>query len=517
MIRKGKKIRDISSIRKRITRDLERETHFTNSTFGGMTIGTLIDANDPQQMGRVKVFCPMFGDDLDESLDDIPWCIYCSPFGGALKKTVRGNEDTQTGGHVSYGMWAIPKVGANVMVMCLDGNPSNRAWMGCMYDQYTPHTLPHGRYMDDNLEGPLASNETQIEPLYTNGKEAFDNGKITKSTAKEWKTRGADSQNAAVDSLRTQNAGTVNNIADKTSGGEAKRGYRQSRQQPEIQVEGKTNNDSQGYSITTPGFHSFAMDDSQQNCRIRCRTTSGHQIILDDTNERIYISTAKGENWIEMDQVGNIDMFTSGNFSVHAEKDINFTANKKIKMYAKDGIHLKSEAEIKIHSGKQLHIKTDETINILTDTNMKIHVKGFYHLQADNNILVQALGDVVTNGTYIYSKSTLETYINGSRVDLNKTGTLPNVVTDRDPTLTTDFTEYAYIPSKVPEHEPWGRIATKEGAVNNESQFESNTLDGLGGAGGILPINLEYTYEDSSVGRAERGVIFPTRSTKWRR
>jgi len=518
MKRRKTKIKNITRVRQRITKELENETQFTKSTFSGVTIGTLIDTNDPQQMGRVKVFCPMFGDDPEESLDDVPWCIYCSPFGGSLKGGTRGSETTQTDGNVSYGMWAIPKVGANVMVMCLDGNPTNRVWIGCMYDQYLPHTLPHGRYMDDTLEGPLASNEAKIEPLYGNGEEQFDNGLLKKNTSKEWKTRGADSQNTAVDNVRTSGAGTVNKIADNTSGSENElhRGYPLSRQQPEIQVKGTNNNDSQGYSITTPGFHSFAMDDSQQNCRIRCRTTSGHQIILDDTNERIYISTAKGENWIEMDQAGNIDMFTSGNFSVHAEKDINFTADKKIKMYAKDGIHLKSEAEIKIHSEKETHLKSDQDIKVFTDMNMKVHTGLNYHLQADLNVLEHAIGDVVVNGLNVYTLATGGNFVNGARVDLNMSGSLPNIVTDRDPTLTIPFTEYAYVPSKVPEHEPWGRIATTEGLVRNESQFLPNVLDGLGFPGGILAINLEHSYDSDSVGKSERGTTF-SRGEKWRR
>ena len=114
--------------------------------------------------------------------------------------------------------------------------------------------------------------------------------------------------------------------------------------------------DPQTYSWTTPGFHSLSMQDNAENCRIRFRTTHGHQIIMDDTNERIYISTAGGKAWIEMDEAGNIDMYAERNISMHAGKDINFAADGVFRVQAAEGIHMSTEAEMRIHTKTDLHI-----------------------------------------------------------------------------------------------------------------------------------------------------------------
>ena len=37
-----------------------------------ITIGVVVDTNDPQQMGRVRVVCPMWGDNYHSPVEDLP-------------------------------------------------------------------------------------------------------------------------------------------------------------------------------------------------------------------------------------------------------------------------------------------------------------------------------------------------------------------------------------------------------------------------------------------------------------
>ena len=156
--------------------------------FTGVTVGQVVDTNDPQQMGRVRALCPSLGDDPDEeNFEDIPWASYASPFGGSISNSTftRGPDeesDNETDGHVAYGMWSIPKEGATVLIMCLDGNPLYRVWLGCLYGQSLNHTLPHGRYSHDFVgsgkpDGPFATSDEPIQPLYKNLTEAFGGDK----------------------------------------------------------------------------------------------------------------------------------------------------------------------------------------------------------------------------------------------------------------------------------------------------------------------------------------------------
>ena len=85
----------------------------------------------------------------------------------------------------------------------------------------------------------------------------------------------------------------------------------------------------------------FIMDDGDANGDsniMRLRTSTGHQILMDDKKGIVYVATASGNAWIEMDNTGNTNMFSAGNFSVHCEevlmyKQVETLILKQIKMY----------------------------------------------------------------------------------------------------------------------------------------------------------------------------------------
>jgi phage baseplate assembly protein gpV len=458
--------------------------------FEGITIGTVVDTNDPQQMGRIRVVCPTLNDRFDSEVGDIPWAMYATPFGGSVSRGTRGpNEDT-THGPVAYGMWAIPKIGAQVLIMCIDGSPMQRVWLGCVYGQFTPHTLPHGRYFGessgllpeaDGPIGPVSTTEEPIQPLFNNLKEAFD-GSGSGPTNYERKTRGADYSVSSVVAgvLHTTFSHLPDDKGKQIAGKYVTQGYGESNITPGLgsDITG-LHYDSLVYSITTPGFHSISMDDRDENCRMRFRTTAGHQIILDDTNERIYISTAKGKNWIEIDQEGNIDVFTENKLSIHAKKDINFISDESIRMHAKKGIHMYSEDDIRIQSTKNVHLKAGVDIlshsagNTVFETDNAFHVKSGSVLNltsaVDTNILANG-GNIIQTGTLIH---------------FNGPAATPALSANEQP---------AKFVNRVPMHEPWARSMTK-----NDSTLEP-----------------ELSYDDPNVGRIEREQPIP-RGKNWQR
>ena len=144
----------------------------SESLFNGLTVGTVVDTNDPQQMGRLRVFCTALGDTQNKLIKDMPWAAYVSPLAGADNVITRGTDGDETVGFVGYGMWNVPKIGAQVLIACIDGDTNHRIWLGCLYGQYLTHTLPHGRftYKDaDQPAGPISSSEepktSQIDEL----------------------------------------------------------------------------------------------------------------------------------------------------------------------------------------------------------------------------------------------------------------------------------------------------------------------------------------------------------------
>ena len=84
----------------------------TQHMMDSITLGVVVDTNDPQQQGRVRAVCQRWGDSFDNDTSHIPWAMYATPFGGQVQVGTRGpGIDNVTGG-TSYGMWAVPKVGA---------------------------------------------------------------------------------------------------------------------------------------------------------------------------------------------------------------------------------------------------------------------------------------------------------------------------------------------------------------------------------------------------------------------
>lgn len=442
-----------------------------SSTQSFATLGMVVDTNDPQQMGRVRAICPQWGDSWNTSVEDLPWALYMSPFGGQMQVGTRGPGVQTSDGGVAYGMWAIPKVGSQVVVMCIDGNPMTRMYVGCVYDQFTPHTLPHGRFMyDDHPElqkagndpkpyGPYTSAETFIQPLAQNLKRAF--GSVGEPNF-EFRSRGADYSVSRIDvSQLDQTYSKVGDDKDVKEGNwTSTQGYQINRADPNGTTSLTDRNyDSMVYSITSPGFHSFSMDDRQDNCRIRFRTTSGHQIILDDTNERIYIATAQGNNWIELDQDGNIDMYTTNKVNIRAAKDINLTSDETIRMHAKKGIHMHSDQEVRIKAGQDIHVKSDANVRINAGSNLNLQSGGTMNLLAGGNIAGDASAVHWNSGLATAAGEQLALWTN-----------------------------------RVPAHEPWARTMTKTDTSHQP----------------------EFPYTSDQVGRSERGRAID-RGSFWRR
>jgi hypothetical protein len=458
-----------------------------HSKMDSTTLGIVVDTNDPQQMGRVRAMCQRWGDTVDHDVNSIPWAVYVSPFGGQTLVGSRGPGIQESQGGIAYGMWAIPKIGAQVIVMCIDSDPNQRAYFGCVYDQHTPHTLPHGRFMYDDHPaldattlpaGPYTSQENPIEPLNTNLKQAFGNKSAPNY---EWQNRAADYTASALD---IQNlSSTASSVADDKNitkdGWESQQGYAHSRIDPDgTSSYTDKNYDSQVYSFTSPGFHSFSMDDRMENCRVRIRTTSGHQIIMDDTNERIYIATAKGENWIEMDQGGNIDIFASNKVNIRSKEAINMTSDDTIRMHAAKGIHM--------YSGAEVCIQAVGDINVKTTTNIRAHAGSSLYLQSDAEINVLGGSNLNLNSgsdvSVLAGGNIIET---GAAIHFNGPSAPPASPAAEQPAKWT---------SRIPDHEPFARVMTKDDFSHDP----------------------DLAYTDANVNRMERGKPIP-RGLYWRR
>jgi len=492
----------------------------------GLSVGFVIDVDDPLQQGRVKVFCPAYNDD-PKKIQHLPWCVYVAPYGGVISQTsyARGSDENNntSDGPIHYGFWGIPESGAHVLVACINGDIRRRVWLGCMPSHQETHTIGNGRFKhaDGAVDGPLTSTGNPIEPIYTNLKSAF-NGDTSSS---EWKTRGAEYQIASVTSPPSPEKSVyVDDDLDTIKANEEDEWVKAILGEHGYDWTGYKNLGaflaSRVYNWSTPGFHSITMDDRPFNSRIKIRTSGGSQIILDDTNERMYLSTGEGESYLELDNKGNIDMYSGNRLSVHAEKDLNFSAGESIRfksggfisMYAGNQTGQSplsaplAVGEIRIHSSNDLNLKVDGkmqsnidgdflstidgTSNITFGSDINIGVEGSFGLSTLSDINLS--GNDVTftisgKGTTIDTLTSfldgfVDTYNNhghvGAGVNLNLETPieLPSPVAI---TVIDDDTQLAPWTNRVPQHEPWPRVLMQDSddTVNSENDGYVNNID----------------------------------------
>ena len=86
------------------------------------------------------------------------------------------------------------------------------------------------------------------------------------------------------------------------------------------------------------------------NESIRLRTRTGHQILLHNSEDLIYIGNAKGSAWVEL------------------------TANGKIDIYAQDSINIRTETDLNIKADRDINIESGKDINITAGRNYKLMV-----------------------------------------------------------------------------------------------------------------------------------------------
>ena len=293
---------------------------------------------------------------------------YCSPFAGNTSIKFEGTNPSDFNDvQKSYGWWAVPPdVGATVMVIFIDGDPNQGFWIGCITDIFQNHMIP----------GISASKQTAItdEQRRKYGTDLLPVAEFHKTSRKF--SRNVDKLTKPVhpfaDRLLQQGLllDTIRGVTSSSSRREVPSGvFGVSTPGPVDDSPGAKRGEI-GYQtkvripVSRLGGTTFVMDDGDvngQNELVRLRTRTGHQILLHNTNDLIYIANSKGTAWIELTSNGKIDIFAQDSVSIHTENDFNFRADR----------------DINLEAGRNIHIKANK--------NMETNVNGYYFLTVDEN------------------------------------------------------------------------------------------------------------------------------------
>lgn len=142
----------------------------------------------------------------------------------------------------------------------------------------------------------------------------------------------------------------------------------------------------------------------------RLRTRTGHQILLHNTEDLIYIANSRGTSWIELTSNGKIDIYAQDSISVHTANDLNFTADRDINFDAGRDIHF--------NSGKAIYQTSVENWEVKAGKDGRL---------------------TAAEGTHISAKTHTET----APDNIHMNGPAASIATA------------ANTPSRVPQHEPW--------------------------------------------------------------
>ena len=342
----------------------------------GPFLAKVVSNLDPTYMGilEVEILRPIGGSSSESQLHQVR---YMSPFYGVTAAPGPNNDyqDTQK----SYGMWMVPPdVGVTVIIIFIDGDPKRGYWIGCVPDESMNFMVPGLAATQQVLSGATddnAGNSGRIPAAEYNKGIKSNNNPSDAEKNKKPKHPFADvlnSQGLALDDTRGVTSSSARREAPSTVFGISTPGPVDKQPGARKADIGKAEWKVLNAFVSRLGGSTFVMDDGDSNWLrrtastdgppdyasidagetdgdvtlpanelIRFRTRTGHQILLHNTEDLIYITNSRGTAWIELTSDGKIDIYAKDSISVRTENDLNFYADRDINMEAGRNFNLK--------------------------------------------------------------------------------------------------------------------------------------------------------------------------------
>ena len=392
----------------KVIKNLRREEAIATRVDPYPYIGIVKNNLDPTRSGRLQVWIPDLGAKEDDQLN---WrtVSYASPFMGYTSHQQDASDpinkdNTFEGVNHSYGMWMVPPdIGVQVIVLFIAGDPTRGYWLACVNPNLSHHMIP-GLAGSPNAVGnkgapaPVVEfNENVVE--YVTNPSFYNLSKpIHKIQAAILKVQGLDQ-----DPIRGAISSSSQRESPSRVFGISTPGRPLNDPADDLNYITKLNSDTlppEYYKVKSrKGGHTFVMDDGAtlgQDQLVRLRTAKGHQILMHDSANTLYIAHADGTSWIELTNDGRVNVYSQGSFSVRSESDINLHSDKNININAANNINLKAGNKIQAESSSttlltgslgvetsgDAQFKTGSRFNVETGASMSLKVASTYALEA---------------------------------------------------------------------------------------------------------------------------------------
>lgn len=376
---------------------------------------------------------------------------YVSPFYGATPYLGLNENDGFQNTQKSYGFWAVPPdFGTRVLVIFAESSGPYGYWIGCIQDSNMNFMVPGGPGVStvlttdvtpENLVGkklPVGEYNKLIETG-----EATDPTLFKKPYNKDF-TEVLEVQGLINDEARGTTTTSARRETPSMVFGMSTPGPLDKRVGHPTAPYGATGEEAQ-IPFNRLGGSSFVMDDGDdkfvrathaedgppiyvnreigetggdetipQNELIRLRTRTGHQILMHNSEDLIYIANSRGTAWLEFTSDGKIDIYANDSISLHTDNDFNLSAERDINMEAGRNVNINASSRwsdyqpveqgnnsgvVRIEGTNESHIYSNESIVFETRQNFEI--------KSGNDIVLTATSNMhFKSGSHTFQEAT---------------------------------------------------------------------------------------------------------------
>jgi hypothetical protein len=422
------------------------------------------------RMGQLLVSVPDWGgvqtDIGSGEIDAIP-ASYASPFYGTTFGTdTQQNPDTPATSGQSYGMWMVPPdVGCKVLITFVAGDMSRCYWFACVYDSSSHHMVP-------GIARHIGGSDKTLNPADAITK-YLTSDSVLPVVEYDTAATTAFSADGLEQTMRYPHEVQTMNLVRQGLDRDAVRGA--------ISSSSLRESPSNVYGISTPGRkatktdqvagapqvvffrkggHQFVMDDGAEDGTdqlVRLRTSGGHQILMNDTEDILYIASNTGNQWMEFSPDGSINMYGIAGINMRSKGPMNFHSDSTISMNAMN-IKLNGTMGVGITSMGTFSASALVSASVKSDGMATLSSLGKVSVTAGVKLDVSSLGD-----TNIVGGALLRLNSGSPGIPFPALPAIPNTLPD------VSFNGQTWVASDivnsictvVPTHEPWTRPEKK--------------------------------------------------------
>ena len=370
----------------------------------------IVKANvHPSHNGVIRIWVPSFSTDPNDK-SQYRTVRYCTPYYSRVDN--QGVGDTYFGTKVTSGIVTPPPdIGTKVLAFFPEGRNAEGYYFACVPDTFMLQTIPEATTDSNSGE---AAGEFNDNPSGERDSKKITNWRKQNRptdyfTQSQLVTSGLD-----LDNVRGHSTSSYMRESPSELIGISSKGRR-------ITVNGQdftvVNNDAIKDPETTDknvlnGLlgplgrrkgHSITLDDGDvdgNSNQIRLRTSTGHQILMNDTEGVIYVGNARGTVWIELNNTGTMDVFANDSINFRS-KNINFHADQNIKFHSKALTQFVSEGNMHVEGKQQLVMTSAGESGITGSKGLHLNSGGELFATAGSSAYVSAGGIMAVSGAIV--------------------------------------------------------------------------------------------------------------------